>query len=224
MELIRTIEIPQYIIKVQLSKERRAKYYKWNSKKKKWYPRQLPKTYNAKLQDKIYSTTKKGYLLDENGEKVLANPRSVGKPKYEKLSGNSFASGYGSPMIRAKLVRELKNFYMPFVKSIEPIDDVHFPIWIDWHLYTTVPTRLFDLSNFWFYYKYFEDCLFETEDENGNTISPVIPDDNIKFVTKPGTGPIFHPVENWEDRKFVFKIYADTREEIKTNNLWKPNQ
>lgn len=221
MKEICRIEIPEYMVRVQLSKKRTTKYYK-KKRNGGWYPRTLPKTYLTKLKENKLKLDKNNYLIDLNGNKIIANPRSANKPKFEKLSGNSFASGYGSPFIRAKLVRELKNSFMPHIKKqLTSISLDKFPLWIDWYLYTTIPSRMFDLSNFWFYYKYFEDCLFRTEDEKGKAIKPIIPDDNIKYITKPGNSPILCPVEHWNERKFVFIIYSDDRECVKNNSLWK---
>jgi len=243
MQLLQELIIPEYIVRVKMANKRRRKYYRKN-KKGTWKPRQLPKTYKQKLKDGVYRMDKKDkYILDEDGQRILANPQSAGKPRYRKLSGNDFASGYGSPHIRAKLVRELKDFYRPFMRGLTPISSSDFPIWVDWHLYTTIPDRLFDLTNFWFYYKYFEACLFEwaTEDNNGNRkyfdskkdaekeisnkpdltlVEPIIPDDNVKYVTKPGTAPILHPIVDWDHRKFVFKIYKDDRSCLQSHKIY----
>jgi len=223
MQLIQQVTVPEYIKKVKMSNSRRKRYYSKKSKST-WDYDELTGKYAPIKQDydgppfklpapkskliKVYEGEyewKSGYIFDkETGEKVLANPQTAGKPRFRKLSGNDFASGHGSPHIRAKLVRKLKEFYRPFVKTMEPIET--FPLWIDWHIYTTIPKRLFDLTNFWFYYKYFEDCLVDEEDNNDNPLNPIIPDDSVKYITKPGTSPILHPIQNWENRRYVFKF------------------
>lgn len=220
--------VPKYITKVQTSKSRRAKYY--SKYKSKGVSRSytdydgsdipIPKSYMKKVKDKKWGWNADGYLIDEDEERVIANPRSVGTPNYEALSGNRFASGYSTPFLRNKLVQALKDFYRPFVRDqLSPFSLEDFPIWVQWECHTTIDRNLFDLSNFWFYYKYLEDCLTDTEDVEGKEITPIIPDDNIKFVTAPGR-PILFPIDDWEERKFVFKFYRDDRPEIRQHPFW----
>ncbi len=206
--LLRTIEIPKFIINVQLSKKRRTVYYKAKDN--------LPKKYKK-------CKIKKGYYVDENGERLIKNPRVAGKPKVLKLAGNDFYTGYQHPSVRAKVVRELKAFYRPFIQeNIRQFGAIEtFPLNVEWDVYTDVSNPNWDASNLGFYYKYFEDCLFESKNYDGSPIlykrEPVkqlIPDDNIVFITFP-PGPKIIPVDNWEDRKFVFRFYYDDREELK---------
>jgi hypothetical protein len=222
-ELLATIEIPQYIDSIELSKKQRPKYYR--KSKGKWKPRNLPKTYKSKLTSGEYFL-KKGYLIDkETNKKILANPQSAGKPKYEKFSGNKLLSGYGSPFIRAKLVGALKDFYRPFVQDF--IEDngpiTTFPLRITWDIYTTVEEAPnWDLFNLFFYYKYFEDSLFETTDVEkdhpilykNEKLKQLIPDDNVQYITW-SPGPRLIPVDTWDNRKFIFKIYHDDRTELR---------
>jgi hypothetical protein len=196
------ITIPKFITQVCISQIRRPKYYKEGNK--------IPPTYLKK-----YNFNKHGFLIDKTGNRVLANPRSVGKAKYEILSGNNLLSGYGSPHIRAKLVRELKNFYRPFVqKYIKQHGMItQYPLRVEWELYTTVEENPnWDASNLFFYWKYFEDCLFEHSTKPH--LLSLIPDDNVKYITHPPGAKII-PIDNWNDRKFVFKFYYDDRNELK---------
>lgn len=200
-ELLAEITIPRYLTRIEVSKKRRPKYYKKGSK--------IPPTYL-----KRYSFNRKGYLVDSKGNKIIKNKRSVGKPKYETLSGNRLLSGYGSHHIRANIVTGLKNFYRPFVqkyiKEHGPI--IKFPLRVEWEVHTTVEEEPnWDASNLFFYYKYFEDCLFENK-KNAQLLS-LIPDDNVKYITK-SPGATIIPIERWEDRKFVFKFYHDDRPEL----------
>jgi len=206
-ELLATIEIPKFITRVKMSNKRRKKYYKKG--KKGWKPRNLPKTYKEKLDEGIYSISSRGYLLEEDGTKKLANPQTAGTPKYEVLSGNNLLSGYGSPHIRAKLTGELKDFYRPYVqdyvKEHGPITT--FPLKVIWECHTVVEEEPnWDASNLFFYYKYFEDCLHE----QGEGLYQLIPDDNVSYIIEPPGAKIV-PVDNWEDRKFVFSFYHDNR-------------
>lgn len=226
-----TIEVPKFITKIKTANSRRAKYYKRKKGGDGWYPRALPKTYKKKLKDGIYSI-KKDYLMDENDEKILANPQTAGEPRYETLSGNKLLSGYGSPYTRAKLARGLKDFFRPFVqehvREHGPIEQ--FPLRVTWDLYTTVEDEPnWDVFNLFFYYKYFEDSLHEStnmEDDEpilykGEALTPLIPDDNVQFITW-GPGPKIIPVDNWEERKFIFKFYHDKRNRLQ-RKPWLPS-
>jgi len=195
--LIAEIVIPKYITHVMISKARRKKYFKKGD--------DLPKKY----QKPEFKWNSQGFLIGPDGDRPLKNPRAAGTPKYEVLSGNKITSGYATPHIRNKIAGALKDFYRPHVKKMSPI--TQFPLRIDWEFYTTVDPANFDMSNFWFYYKYFEDTL---------TRQGIIPDDSIEFVTSPAA-PILVPIDNFDNRKFIFRFYQDDRQAIKDHDLWK---
>lgn len=212
LKLLQTLEIPEFITKVQISKKRRKKYYR--KKNGKWKPRALPKTFKEKLDNGTYKLDSKGYLLNKKGNRKVANPQAAGTPKYAALSGNNFYSGYNSHFIRAKLTKELKKFYEPFVdKQLDPFRKTEYPLAIQWDLHTTLGKGDWDADNLGFYWKYLQDTLVATGK---------IPDDNIKFITIPPS-PRFVPVEDWKDRKFVVRFYSDIRENVleyfKQNNI-----
>lgn len=221
-KLLAEITIPQFITKIQTAKKARPKYYK-KKKNGKWSPRNLPPTFKEKLEEGVYSM-KGSYLLNEEGEKKLANPGTAGKPRYETLSGNKLLSGYGSPHLRAKLARGLKDFYRPYVQDyiIEHGSIKTFPLRVTWDLFTTVEDKPnWDVFNLFFYYKYFEDSLHEKTKQKkgsdikykGNKLKQLIPDDNVKFITWPASPKII-PVNEWTNRKFVFRFFHDNRKEL----------
>lgn len=215
------ITIPEYPTHIPLTKSRRPKYYpeKEHIPKKYQTSRYTFKKYNKQL-----------YLFDKvEKRRVIKNKKNKDKPRYLKLSGNDIISGYASPHIRAKIARELKNFYRPYIQDFVKTNGqiTTFPLQIEWDLYTTVDRSNFDLDNLFFYYKYFEDTLFESESKDeselsreGEDIIPLIPDDNIQYVTKPGSAPKLIPINNWNDRKFVFKFYHDRRKILQQYELW----
>lgn len=203
MKKLQELVIPNFPLRFKVSNKRRKKYWKASHKNR-------PQKYAH-----LTKTDKKGYLLDEKGNKVVKNPQAAGTPRYLSLSGNNFASGL-HPSVRSKIVHFLKDFYMPYVRLMEPFED--YPIQVEWDFYSPVEVE-FDMSNFWFYYKYFEDCLTETE-YRGKNITPILPDDNRRYVTKPGA-PELYPVDDIEDRKFVFRFYHDERKIIQDHDLWK---
>lgn len=205
-KLLGEITIPKFITKVLVSKKRRPKYYRKGD--------EIPKKYSK------YSF-KGSFLVDAHGKKVVKNTRSVGTPKYEQLSGNNLLSGYGSHHIRAKIAKELKEFYKPYVQAFVKKNGpfTTFPLRIEWDVYTELGAENWDASNLFFYYKYFEDTLFMKD-------TGLIPDDCIKYITfSPGVKII--PVDDWEKRKFVFRFYYDDRTELKrppwTDGLQKPS-
>lgn len=209
--LLASLTIPQFITKVQISKKRRAKYY--SNIKGKGVSKKVPKKYRTDQ----YSYNKNGWLVDENGTRLIANPRVAGKPKYQILSGNKLLSGYGSPHIRAKLVRELRAFYRPFVqrhiKEHGPLTT--FPIRVEWDCYTIVDDDPnWDVGNLFFYYKYFEDALHKDHEDEPKKYAAMIPEDTVKYIIHPPGARII-PVDNWEDRKFEFRFYYDDRKELK---------
>lgn len=206
-EFIQEIEIPLYPMKIVLSEERAARYY---TKKHKDL---LPKYMKEGLaKEKFY--WKSNYLFETaTNERVVKNKRVVGKPKYFPLSGNAFASGLPF-QLRSKIVHELHTFYFPFVQKMKKFTS--FPIAVEWQFHSVMSDPLYDLSNMWFYYKYFEDVLHMTEiviSGKRLELEPLIPDDNYLYVTKPGA-PIFYPVKTLEQRKFVFRFYKDNRKII----------
>ncbi len=209
-EPLRVLVIPKYITRVKVSNKRRAKYFKKESKKA------LPQKYRKPG----YFFDKFGILRDQNNEKVIANPKVVGTPRYEILSGNKIVTGYGSHHTRNKVSNALKDFFRPFARTLAPFEEEDFPLRVEWDFYTSLDRINFDLSNFWFYYKYFEDSLHEKKNPvTKEELIPILPDDNVQYITHP-PGPRLIPVDSFEDRRFVFRFYHDNRIEITKNNVW----
>jgi len=245
--MIQFITIPKYITKVQTSPEIQPIYYsKYDSKgiSKTWtydndddsnnrdlgdekydpirenfsgppYELPAPKTKILKLLKGNLEWNKQGYLADkESGERLIANSRRAGKPSYDPISGNRIISA-NSTGRQAKYKNAIKDFYRPFIKDqLEPIDRDLFPVRLEMYMHTVVNRNgnLFDLSNLWFYRKYFEDVLFEVD-------PPIIPDDNVKFITD-HRGPTLIPIDDWEDREIKFEFHQDNRDEIDEHEFW----
>ncbi|MDC6350725.1 hypothetical protein PP178_04110 [Zeaxanthinibacter sp. PT1] len=194
--ILELITIPLYITQVKLSEKRRATHYKKGSKKK------IPKKYEK------YVFNKKGILVHpKTGTPAIANPRSVGTPRYKKINGQEIYSGMPHHM-RAKIVLAIKKNFLKYLKEVKPIQD--FPIQIDMELHAEIGIGNWDLDNLWIYNKCFQDALTE---------AGIIPEDNIQYITK-CAAPEFVPVASEEQRKFVFKIYKDNRQEIISNPYW----
>jgi hypothetical protein len=183
-----TIEIPEYITHVTLSKSRRPKYYKKGQK--------IPKKY-AKF--KKYDL--KGRLLGADGQPIVANAGVVNKPREQKINGQQLYSGNMNPMMRSKVVSLIKEFFNVHTSSLEP---VAVPVRIEADLYCPMAAKNWDLDNQWIYHKCFLDSLVK----NG-----VLPDDNIMFVTQ-APGFRYFPVDHKEDRKLVYRLIPEDRPEI----------
>lgn len=245
--MIQSIQIPKYITKVVTSESIQPIYYskynsKGTSKEYKYYDdndsskKQLgsskydpirrnydgppyllpaPKTKILELCRGNYRWNSQGYLEDkESGERLIANSRRVGKESSDSISGNRIISA-NSTGRQAKYKNAVKDFYKPHVEEkLDPIDEDKFPIRLEMYMHTVVDRNgnLFDLSNMWFYRKYFEDVLFEVD-------PPIIPDDNVQFITD-HRGPTLMPVDEWENRKIIFEFHEDQRDEVRNNDFW----
>lgn len=190
------IVIPQYLTHVQLTKGRRPKYYSKGTS--------IPKKYQ-----KYKSFDSNGRLLDDNKNPIVANPASVNKPRIKKINGQELYSGNMPPHLRSKIVAVLKEHFEQQICKCNRISD--FPIAIEAELYTIPGVMNWDLDNQWIYHKCFQDALVSQQ---------IIPDDNIFYITK---APAFsyHPVERLEDRKLIYRITKDDREELRTHPDYK---
>lgn len=240
MKKIKSITIPKYITKVKTSDSRQKKYY---SKESQSYnrtyeteedlggekydpiredydgpPYELPcaKTKLIKVYTGDAYWKKKGsytYLYNaKTDERFVANKQSAGTPNYQIIGGNHIISSNNT--FSKKYQKDgLKEFYRPFLEDEEPIDKSDYPIVISWDVYT-VPNRNandFDLDNLWVYRKYFLDSL---------TDHGIIEDDGVTYITDL-QGPTLIPVDDWEDRKFVFNFYSENRTEVIYHEFWK---
>jgi len=183
-----TIEIPEYITHVELSKSRKPKYYRKGQK--------IPKKY-AKF--KKYDL--RGRLLGADGLPIVANAAVVSKPRLLKINGQQLYSGNMNPMMRSKVVNLIKEFFQPYTSKLKPVG---IPVRIEADLYAPLQAKNWDLDNQWIYHKCFLDSLVK----NG-----VLPDDNVMFVTQ-APGFRYFPVDHTEDRKLVYRLVPEDRPEI----------
>lgn len=222
--LLATIVIPRYVRKVLTSNARRATYYEEGEKLPKKYQDGIAKGKYFWVMDR---KRKKVLLTDGSGELVIKNPRVAGQPKYKLIAGNDLHSLRMKDFERSKIIKAIKAQMIAEVEKLEPIAEHHFPIRILMEVHNTVVdaetnTLSWDVDNHaLFYAKTFPDvlsgCPTYNKGESMTYISKrIIPNDNILYITQPPV-PLFVPVEDAEDRKFVFKIFSDNREIIKTN-------
>jgi hypothetical protein len=191
-----TIICHRFPQKVMISKARRVKH---------WHPGDsIPQKYRKEgyvFKDGIVKGKK--VLVDLEGNPVIANPLSAGKPHYKQISGNDIVAGYGSPHIRNKITHELKDYFAQVVKKYvrEHGPITRFPLRVEWDAFMMAGEENWDLSNLFMYYKYFEDsCVREK----------LIPDDSVKFITH-SPGPRLVKIDDDDDRAFIFRFFLDER-------------
>lgn len=191
-----TLEIPKFITKVKTAEKKAAKYYSSISgpRRVNKLPVRLEKKGNVK-------TDSKGFYLDENGERIVANTRTVGKESLFNINGQILY--VGSPWKRAAMKKALEEFFIPIVEKLPVFKG---SIMIDAELHHVCDYKLADLDNLGYIYG---KVLVDTMVNLGKLV-----DDKVPYVTKPPTAFEFHPVQSEEDRKFVYKFYQDLRPEI----------
>lgn len=199
---IKEIEIPEYIYQVQTSKARLVKYFHKNSGrgKKKVEIADIPKKYKA------WSYDLEGYAINDKNERIVANSKSAGTPKFVPINGQLFYSQSGGKFTRSKVVSALHEYFKTELEKLDfqPFEKDKYPIVIQMNWFAPYSHKTPDGTNMSFaYLKTFEDTL---------TNNKYIIDDEVRYVTS--SFPIYSPCEKFEDRKLVFTFYQDMREQI----------
>ena len=184
------LEIHSFIDRIELSKKRRAQYYKLRDR--------IPKKY---INDS-YDFGKEGVLIDVNTQtKIIKNSRSVGTPNVKLITGQYFWTG-AHPHIRRKIKREMSDFFYKFMSHLPKVKQHQYPIGvrIDW--YDKMKTGQ-DLDNFIFLYrKVIHDVLTAKEMDH----SAIIIDDSKEYIQDIPTK--FYPINEDEERKLCIEIYS----------------
>ena len=123
------IELPEYILRVKISEKRRTKYYTTKSK--------IPKKYSK------YKFDRKGILVDPLGNKIISNPRAQGTPSWTKISGQAFYSGFGHSSLRAKIVKEMKIYFIKKKRSFQLREHTALPCVMQWEKMEWSPLLIF---------------------------------------------------------------------------------
>jgi hypothetical protein len=205
-ELLR-IEVPMYLRRVLMSKNRMKKYYiKSNyiadkTKKSKKKLKELPKKYSD---SNIFIWKKKGInecLFNVTTEEfVIANPRVHGTERWNVINGQDIYNGNVQKWTRNKII-PLTQF--PINIFVEIHDLVYDPL---------LGNQLWDVDNRAYpYTKAFQDALKKNK---------IIPDDNILYITQ-APAPKFIPVDDEKDRKLVFIFVKETDKRILDNKIYK---
>lgn len=183
-DIIYQVSIEDYIEYVTLSNKRRPVYYKKTDK--------IPKKY----QNNKHSFNKAGELINiETNEKILKNIRSVGKPRYKKISGQNIWVGLNHNL-RNKIAYEIKKFFYKHLKDLKVIPKQLFPIGVDIKFIKPIGSNNWDLDNLALIYrKVLLDCL--------KTI--IGADDSIEFIREIPTR--YSPSPD-ESQKLIITIYT----------------
>lgn len=239
------IEIPEYIRQVTLSNKRRSLYWIFDKQAVKSRNKILPASFikpeykeeykknnvfwNVMLKSMYDFKTEKGHtylVYKATGQKVLANPRTAGTPKVVVINSQNLYSGTMNEFERIKIVTAIKESFLPYVKTLNPIKD--YPIKVSLEIQDTIVNEFggarWDLDNRgYLYFKCFMDLITTGKtgitDKEGNRLTrmaPILIDDSSMYVTGVG-GLTFTPIENSKDRKLIFTITSDNREVISKN-------
>lgn len=210
MELLRTITVHSYIRHIKLSDSRNPIYYSIGDK--------LPKKYQDKKRYDFrawkYSKKVKLELIDlKTCARVVKNIKSQGTPKYQIINGQCLYSGVVRQETRNKMMQEMKEYFSPFINDTEPIQLTDLPIRIHtevFHPYLATNGQPWDMDNhFYMYQKAFQDTMQGNKDKDGNLrCRPIVPEDNTLVISQPPS-PLHIPVDTFEERKIVFKIYKE---------------
>lgn len=163
------VTIPNYLRKVKLSESRRPKYY--------FFGAEIPEKYNSER----YSWRKKGKIKclydNEEGQFVLKNAKSAGKPNYQVIAGNEIYARMHERK-RMMIVHSLKDHFKEHISAqVKEIPKDYFPISVSMEVHAPFGYADWDVDNLWIYHKCFLDSLRDLK---------LIPDDSVLHVRQAG--------------------------------------
>lgn len=146
-----------FIPKLQLSKSRRAVYYTFDDYTKG----KIPKKYleNGLLKHP-YRWEGKNLYNGKEGQYIVKNSKSVGKPRYWVINGQDIYSGKFSPKSRSGLMIKLHEYFKEIIKDcpkfmIKPNE--RYRLHLTWFI---LDSKVYpDPDNLWVYEKVINDVL-----------------------------------------------------------------
>ena len=155
-------------------------------------------------------------INNQTRKPVIVNEKTVGTPRHKIISGQDIYNGTIRPEMRASIMQAIKEDYISKMPVLPIIEKYLLPCLIQLTIYDVIGDGTWDIDNRSFLYsKAFNDLMSKgtTGKKNGNKLpikyfTPILPDDNVKFVTQAG-GARFIEVEKEEERKLVFSFYKD---------------
>lgn len=168
----------------------------------------------------IFYKEKEVRLFDvATNEFVIKNTRTAGTEKWEVINAEKVYNGAYHPSVQAKIVREIGQSFISFLKALPPI--TKYPLYVECEIHDyendEISGNRWDVINRGYLYcKVFEDILQPKTEKNPLGLG-VIPDDSYKYVVCPAH-PIFYSLgEKLVDRftntepKLIFNIYYANR-------------
>lgn len=187
--------LEQYPTSAIVSKSRRPKYY--SSKPGRGRVNKLPK----KMEKEGYTIDIEGYYLNLQGERVISNTGTVGKPGTIPINAQVFY--VGKPFQRMAIKNFVQEYLLPYVQQMEVID---YPVYMESEVHAVYEHRLPDMNNIGYVW---DKILTDVMVAEG-----IIFDDSPLYITRPGSAPLYVPIDDPENRKIVFRFYHDKRKEI----------
>jgi hypothetical protein len=220
-EFLFDIVIPKYIRIYTKSNNVRAKYFIKGKKslplmfcnKRKYDLEGVREPNNTEYGWQPFPVVRQGrksyvdFLINiDTGERVISNPKDVGKVKMANINGQGIYNGNIAQHERNNMIGAIKDYLRPHIKNLKPID--RFPIRIDCYMFDVIHDTIYskgqawDVENRFFPYgKSFHDLLTECK---------IIPDDQRLYITEPAH-PIFVPIEDPNQSKLLFRVSKDNR-------------
>jgi len=207
--ILRKIECPLYIRKVQLSAARNKNYYESGLKSLKKVNSLKKFSDKTKFDWREHKVNKRMRTFLTNlktGERVVSNPIAAGTPKVEVINGQGIHSGQIRENVRNTMMDAIKDFFLEHLEGMESIDQYPVSIFCEVHnIPREFAQKIWDLDNhFLMYQKAFQDVLTGNRGKNKSWLI----DDNNLFITQPPS-PIFIPIDDYEQRKLVFYIVKE---------------
>jgi len=176
-----------------------------NSKRPKYYSstpgrgrvNKLPK----KMEKEGYSIDIEGYYLDKTMQRVVSNTKTVGKPGTIPINAQVFY--VGKPFQRMIIKNFVQEYLDPFVAKMPVID---YPLYMESEVHAMYQHRLPDMNNIGYVW---DKILTDVMVKHGKIV-----DDSPLYLTRPGSAPLYCPVDTEEERKIVIRFYKDLRPEI----------
>lgn len=191
-QLLVSISINDFSEYIEVSKKRMAKpYIKGKCR--------LPKKY----QTNDYVFDKKNRLIEKlTGKVVIANTKTVGKPRLEKVNGQNIYNGTANPIMRSALINKIHNYFKPLLKDVViPKDIEYYPLCLELIFYVKDQGKFnVDNDNKWIWRK----CIQDTITELG-----IWPDDNVNVISRNEEETIL--ISDEEEQKLIINIYGQSR-------------
>jgi hypothetical protein len=83
---------------------------------------------------------------------------------------------------------------------------INYPVYMESEVHAVYEHRLPDMNNIGYVW---DKILTDVMVAEG-----IIFDDSPLYITRPGSAPLYVPIDDPEDRKIVFRFYHDKRKEI----------